>query len=63
MSTLGGGLKTIDWGAQKIERSEKNFYAEDKRVSSRTDKEVEDFRRSQQIKVTVVPQSRTDRPY
>jgi ATP-dependent RNA helicase DDX5/DBP2 len=63
MSSLGGGLKTIDWGAQKIERFEKNFYAEDKRVASRTDKEVEDFRRGHQIKVWLIAQSHTDRPY
>ena len=51
MSNLGGGLKAIDWGTQKIERFEKNFYVEDKRVASRTDKEIEEFRRAQQIKV------------
>jgi ATP-dependent RNA helicase DDX5/DBP2 len=51
MSNLGGGLKAIDWGTQKIERFEKNFYVEDKRVASRTDKEMEEFRRAQQIKV------------
>jgi ATP-dependent RNA helicase DDX5/DBP2 len=50
MSNLGVGLRAIDWSTQKIERFEKNFYVEDKRVSSRTDKEVDDFRRAKEIK-------------
>jgi hypothetical protein len=51
MGGLGGGLKTIDWGSQKLERFEKNFYVEDKRVSALTDREVEEFRKSKEIKV------------
>ncbi|KAG1835160.1 P-loop containing nucleoside triphosphate hydrolase protein [Suillus variegatus] len=51
MGGLGGGLKTIDWGSQKLERFEKNFYVEDKRVSAMTDREVEDFRKTKEIKV------------
>ncbi|KAG6333331.1 hypothetical protein ID866_5764 [Astraeus odoratus] len=51
MGGLGGGLRPIDWSAQKLERFEKNFYVEDKRVSSLSERDVEDFRRSKEIKV------------
>jgi len=51
MGGLGGNLRTIDWGSQKLERFEKNFYVEDKRVAALTDREVEEFRRSKEIKV------------
>jgi len=51
MGGLGGGLRTIDWVSQKLERFEKNFYVEDKRVSAMTDREVDDFRRIKEIKV------------
>ncbi|KAK7454554.1 ATP-dependent RNA helicase dbp2 [Stygiomarasmius scandens] len=51
MSNLGGGLRAVDWSHQKLERFEKNFYAEDKRVSARSDREVEEFRRSKEIRV------------
>lgn len=52
MGNLGGGLRNIDWTNQKLERFEKNFYVEDKRVSALSDREVEEFRRSKEIKVT-----------
>ncbi|KAJ8594498.1 DEAD-domain-containing protein [Rhizopogon salebrosus TDB-379] len=51
MGGLGGGLRTIDWASQKLELFEKNFYVEDKRVSALTEREVEDFRRTKEIKV------------
>jgi hypothetical protein len=51
MSNLGGGLRAVDWSSVKIERFEKNFYAEDKRVSVRSEREIEEFRRLQEIKV------------
>jgi len=51
MGGLGGNLRTIDWGSQKLERFEKNFYVEDKRVAAMTDREVEEFRRAKEIKV------------
>lgn len=50
MGGLGGGLRTIDWASQKLERFEKNFYVEDKRVSAMADREVEDFRKTKEIK-------------
>lgn len=53
MGNLGGGLRSIDWSSQKLERFEKNFYVEDKRISALSDREVEEFRRSQDIKVRV----------
>lgn len=51
MSNLGGGLRAVDWASQKISTFEKNFYAEDKRVSARSDREIEEFRRSKEMKV------------
>jgi len=51
MSNLGGGLRSVDWSAQKLERFEKNFYVEDKRVSARSEKEVEEFRRLKEMKI------------
>ncbi|KAF5342497.1 hypothetical protein D9611_001691 [Ephemerocybe angulata] len=51
MSNLGGGLRNVDWASTRLEVFEKNFYVEDKRVSSRSEKEVEEFRRSKEIRV------------
>lgn len=48
---LGGNLRSIDWSQYKQIPFEKNFYVEDKRVSSRTDREIEEFRRAKEIKV------------
>ena len=50
---LGGGLRNIDWSQQKSIPFEKNFYVEDKRVSSRSDREIEEFRRLKEIKVII----------
>lgn len=49
---LGGGLPYIDWTIAKPPPFERNFYEEDKRISALTDREVEDFRRSKEIKVS-----------
>jgi ATP-dependent RNA helicase DDX5/DBP2 len=51
MSNLGGNLRSVDWANTKIERFEKNFYVEDKRVANRTEREIEDFKRVKEIKV------------
>lgn len=51
MSNLGGGLRTIDWSSQTLTKFEKNFYREDPRVSARSDREIEEFRRSKEMKV------------
>jgi ATP-dependent RNA helicase DDX5/DBP2 len=51
MSNLGGGLRTIDWASTKIEHFEKNFYLEHKAVKERSEKDVEEFRRTKEIKV------------
>lgn len=53
MSNLGGGLRTVDWASAKIEHFEKNFYVEDKRVSARSEREIEEFKRQKEIKVRV----------
>ncbi|EKM57897.1 uncharacterized protein PHACADRAFT_251816 [Phanerochaete carnosa HHB-10118-sp] len=51
MGGVGSGLRAIDWNQYKLERFEKNFYVEDKRVSARSDREIEDFRRIKEMKV------------
>lgn len=51
MGNLGGSLRSIDWTSQKLERFEKNFYVEDKRISALSERDVEEFRRSKDIKV------------
>lgn len=56
MGNLGGGLRSIDWSSQKLERFEKNFYVEDKRISALSEREVEEFRRSKDIKVRILIQ-------
>lgn len=52
MSSLGGGLRTVDWSNTKLERFEKNFYIEDKRVSARSEREIEEFKRTKEIKAS-----------
>ncbi|KAJ3725902.1 P-loop containing nucleoside triphosphate hydrolase protein [Lentinula raphanica] len=51
MGNLGGGLRSVDWNHTKLEHFEKNFYVEDKRVSARSDREIEEFRRSKEIRI------------
>ncbi|KAF8326500.1 RNA helicase, partial [Amanita rubescens] len=51
MSHLGGSLRAVDWTSTRLERFEKNFYAEDERVGSRSEREIEEFRRAKEIKV------------
>ena len=41
----------VDWSNYKLERFEKNFYVEDKRVSERSDREIEEFRRDKEMRV------------
>lgn len=52
MSALGGGLRNIDWTSQTLTKFEKNFYREDPRVTARSEREVEEFRRTKEIKVS-----------
>lgn len=54
MSNLGGSLRTVDWNSAKLEKFEKNFYVEDKRVVARSDREIEEYRREKEIKVRLV---------
>lgn len=51
MSNLGGGLRSVDWQSQTLSKFEKNFYSEDKRVTARSDREIEDYRAKHQMKV------------
>lgn len=53
MHNLGGSLRAVDWSSYKLEKFEKNFYVEDKRVSARTDREIEEFRKLKEMKVRV----------
>ena len=53
MSNLGGGLRNVDWANTKLEHFEKNFYIEDKRVSARSEAEIEQFKREKEMKVSV----------
>lgn len=55
MSHLGGSLRAVDWASARLERFEKNFYGEDDRVRSRSDREIEEFRRTKEIKVAFFP--------
>ena len=55
MSHLGGSLRAVDWTSTRLERFEKNFYAEDERVGSRSEREIEEFRRAKEIKVLFFP--------
>ncbi len=41
----------MDWTNTRLEKFEKNFYAEDKQVTARSEREVEEFRRLKEIKV------------
>jgi len=52
MGNLGGSLRQIDWSTQRLEKFEKNFYVEDKRVSNRSEREVEEFRRAKEMRVS-----------
>ncbi|EPS96727.1 hypothetical protein FOMPIDRAFT_1025306 [Fomitopsis schrenkii] len=51
MGHLGNGLRAVDWSAHKLSTFEKNFYVEDKRVSARSDREIEEFRKVKEMKV------------
>ncbi|KAH8117723.1 DEAD-domain-containing protein [Phellopilus nigrolimitatus] len=51
MGALGGGLRTIDWGTTRLEKFEKNFYREDPRVTARSEREIEDFRKLKEMKI------------
>ena len=51
MGGVGSGLRAVDWSSYKLERFEKNFYVEDKRVSARSDREIDEFRRTKEMRV------------
>ncbi|PPQ91828.1 hypothetical protein CVT25_000275 [Psilocybe cyanescens] len=51
MSNLGGGLRTVDWQSTKLTHFEKNFYIEDKRVTARSEQEINEFKRAKEMKV------------
>ncbi|KAI5479913.1 ATP-dependent rna helicase dbp2 [Pseudohyphozyma bogoriensis] len=51
MSNLGAGLKAQKWDMNSLVPFEKNFYEEDPRVTARSSREVEDFRRQKEIQI------------
>ena len=51
MGGVGSGLRAVDWSSYKLERFEKNFYVEDKRVTARSDREIEEFRKVKEMRV------------
>ncbi|CAL5869631.1 uncharacterized protein PFLUO_LOCUS3861 [Penicillium psychrofluorescens] len=51
MSNLGAGLKKQDWDLNTMPKFEKSFYKEHPDVTDRSDAEVEEFRKAQQMAV------------
>lgn len=51
MGALGSGLNKVNWATTTLSRFEKNFYAEDKRVTARSDRDVAAFRAEQQMTI------------
>ncbi|KAK4705611.1 ATP-dependent RNA helicase DDX5/DBP2, partial [Phenoliferia sp. Uapishka_3] len=52
MSGLGGNLHRQNWDMSTLVPFEKNFYEEDPRVTARSQREVDDFRREKEITLT-----------
>lgn len=52
MSALGAGLGKVNWASTALSKFEKNFYAEDKRVSARSDREVAAYRAEKQMTIS-----------
>jgi hypothetical protein len=52
MANIGAGLKKQTWDFDTLPKFEKNFYRESEVVSSRSDREVEEFRRKKEIRVS-----------
>ena len=46
---LGASLQKVSWDQAELTPFEKSFYVEDPRVSERSDREVEEFRRSKEM--------------
>ncbi|KWU45570.1 DEAD-domain-containing protein [Rhodotorula sp. JG-1b] len=51
MGQLGSGLRAQNWDVSSLIKFEKNFYEEDARVSARSEREVQEFRREKEIQV------------
>ncbi|SGY84117.1 BQ5605_C009g05677 [Microbotryum silenes-dioicae] len=51
MGGLGSGLRAQNWDPATLSKFEKHFYNEDKRVTERSDREVQEFRREKEIQV------------
>ncbi|KAF7168333.1 hypothetical protein CNMCM5623_001341 [Aspergillus felis] len=51
MSNLGAGLKKQDWDLDTLPKFEKSFYKEHPDVAARSDREVDEFRKKQEMTV------------
>ncbi|KAL1640798.1 ATP-dependent RNA helicase dbp2 [Diplodia intermedia] len=51
MSNLGAGLKQQNWDINSLPKFEKSFYKEHPEVAARSQKEVDDFRKEQQMTI------------
>jgi ATP-dependent RNA helicase DDX5/DBP2 len=51
MSNLGAGLKTQQWDMDTLPKFEKSFYKEDPKITARSPREVDDFRRKFEITI------------
>lgn len=51
MNNLGAGLRNIDWNTTELAKFEKNFYIEDKRVTARSDEEINEFRKEKDMRI------------
>ncbi|KAH9812601.1 P-loop containing nucleoside triphosphate hydrolase protein [Melampsora americana] len=51
MSGLGSGLGRPKWDTSTLSRFEKNFYEEDPRVTARSDREIDQYRKDKEIQI------------
>jgi len=52
MANLGAGLKKQAWDLDTLPKFEKNFYREAESVRMRSDRDIEEFRRKKEIRVS-----------
>ncbi|KAG0145670.1 hypothetical protein CROQUDRAFT_63621 [Cronartium quercuum f. sp. fusiforme G11] len=51
MSSLGSGLSRPKWDTTNLSKFEKNFYQEDSRVTARSEREIEQYRKDKEIQI------------
>ena len=52
MANMGAGLKKQDFDLSTLPKFEKNFYREADSVKARSEREVDEFRRTKEIRVS-----------